>query len=168
MSRRGRKSKEETMTRRRQVWELMLRGIQKGMMAKVLGVDPNTITQDVKAIRADHAAYVGKLDIDSEFGDALAKFDHLFQLAISDYASAERNSDKVSFMGQANTIIERKLRFMMDTGMLPKAAQKIDGTFVVDGIDINRANVEELKNKRDNIMKRLGITVPSLMKQEEN
>jgi hypothetical protein len=168
MPRRGRKTKEETMTRRRQVWELMLRGTSKGVMAKVLGVDPNTITQDVKAIRSDHAQYVGELDIDGEFGDALAKFDHLFQLAISDYSSAERNSDKVSFMGQANTIIERKLRFMMDTGMLPKAAQKIDGTFVVDGIDVKRASTEELKNKRDAIMKRLGITVPSLIKNEEN
>jgi hypothetical protein len=168
MSRRGRKSKEETMTRRRQVWELMLRGIQKGVMAKLLDVDPNTITQDVKAIRADHAKYVGDLDVQGEFGDALAKFDHLFQLAISDYSSAERNSDKVSFMGQANAIIERKLRFMMDTGMLPKAAQKIDGSFVVDGMDIQRASTEELKNKRDNIMKRLGIAIPSMIKQEEN
>lgn len=157
MSRKGRKSKGETEMRRRQVWELMLRGMPKGIMAKMLGVDPNTITQDVKSIRANHQQYVKDLDIDEEFGDALAKFDHIFSLALSDYSSSDRNSDKASFLSQAAAAVNNKLRFMMDTGMVPKAAQKIDGTFVVDGVDVKRASTEELKNKRDAILNRLGL-----------
>jgi len=65
-------------------------------------------------------------------------------------------------MCQAAAAMERKLRFMMDTGLVPKAAQKIDGTFVVDGIDVKRASTEELKNKRDAIINRLGAFLPKV------
>lgn len=152
---RGRKSKEETETRRRQVWELQLRGLPKNIIAKTLGVSPNTITQDVRALRENHRQYVEELDIEGEFGDAMAKFDHLFNMAIAGYSISDRGSDKTAFMSQANMALDKKLKFMMDVGVLPKAAQELKGEFTVDGIDVRRAGIDELKNLRDNLINRM-------------
>ena len=170
MGKAGRRNKAETESRRRQVWELKLRGMPHGTMAKVLGVSANTITQDIQAIRQNHSKYVKGIDVDSEFGDALAKFDHLFNAAILEYSAASKKSEKASFMHLANASLEKKLKFMMDTGMVPKAVQEIKGEFTVDGVDIRKASIEELKNKRDAILSRLPVAAMSIgqLNKEEN
>jgi len=144
----GRVSKAAQETRRGQVWELMLRGISKSMMARLLDVSPNTITQDVKFLRSQNQQAVTQMDVNTEIGDALAKLDHLFCICISEYHGAERSQAKSAFLTQAILALDKKLKFMMDTGLIPKSAHEIKADFTIGGVDIRSAGLEELKNLR--------------------
>lgn len=152
-------TKQQLEDRRRQVWDLVLRGVPVTVIAKTLGVHRNTITNDVKVLRERNRQQITDVDVKAEIGDAVAKYDEIFKAALGDYATTDKDGSKASFLSQAQSALERKLRFLIDVGVLPKAVQEFSGKLVVEGVDVASASVDELKSLRNKLAQRAGVEV---------
>lgn len=155
MAKRGKRSKEETEDRRRQVWEMLVRGTPQTVIAKTLGVHRNTVNSDVRELRKRHRSKVKDSDVHEELGDAIAKYDELFKLAMEELSVAEKETHRTQFMEKAIQALNAKTRLLVDTGILPKAAHEVTDKLVIEGVDVNAASLSELKALRTRMLSRV-------------
>jgi hypothetical protein len=141
--------------RRRQVWEMILKGVPETVISKAFGVHRNTIINDVRVLRRRHRGQVSDADVKEEVGDAVAKFDFIFTQALSDYGTAEKDNLKAQYLEKALNALREKVKFMVEVGVLPKSAQEITGELKVQGVDISKMSVEELKTMRTRVLEQL-------------
>jgi hypothetical protein len=121
-------------------------------------VHRNTVVNDIRVLRQRHRKLVTDADVDTEIGDAVAKFDSLFQLAIQEYGTATLAGQKAHFLGQAVSTLRAKMGFLVEVGVLPKAAQEITGKLLIEGVDVNKASLEELMSLRNRLAQRIGLS----------
>lgn len=141
--------------RRRKVWELLLYGFAPNSIAKALGCSYGTVLNDIKEIRAKNKNYIERVDISEEIGDAVAKFDEIFASALREYNAAEKSSQKSGFLSTAMAALEKKERFLVEVGVLPKQVATQEPEQIVAGINIKRASLEEVRSLRDRVRDRL-------------
>jgi len=151
--------KQQLEDRRRTVWDLVVRGIPMTVIAKTLGVHRNTINNDVKVLRENNRKQVSDIDVKTEIGDAVAKFDNLFMCAMNEFSTAEKTGAKCTAISLATNALDRKVRFLMDVGFLPKAAQEFSGKVIVEGVDVQKASSDELRGLRNRLLQRMGQSV---------
>lgn len=152
-------TKEQLQDRRRTVWELYLRGVPLTVISRTLNVHRNTINNDLRELRKTHKQQVSNVDISEEVGDLAAKYDEIFKYAISEYATTDREGAKSSFLSQAQEALHKKSKLLMDVGIIPKAAQEVSGRIVIEGVDVQKADLRELKSIRDKLLARMGHSI---------
>lgn len=148
-------NKIQIQDRRRTVWEMTLRGIPETMIANALHVHRNTIVNDIREIRKKNRDKVADADVMTEIADAMQKFEEIFQLAMKDYGQASKDLSKSRYQEIAMNALDKKVRFLVEVGVLPRAAQEITGRMVIEGIDVEKASIEELKGLRNRLISRI-------------
>lgn len=148
--------------RRRQVFELMLRGISETVIARQFGVHRNTIVNDVREIRRQNRRKMEEAQRDSlsEIGKMVGEFDEIMKIAMFEAASAKRVGGKAMMLGVALKALVERSRLLIETGILPSAAIEMKGEIAVrlsDGRDLRRMSLEELKRAFETTSKRIGI-----------
>jgi len=154
----ARLSKEQISDRRKTVWEMLVRGIPQVVIAKTLNVHRNTITNDVRELRKQHREEVKDTDVHETLGDAVAKFDEIFTYAMQEYSVADKAREKSQFLEKAIAAMDKKCRLLVETGVLPKAAQEITGKMIVEGVDVTKASLQELRTLKGRMMSQLQAT----------
>lgn len=163
------RSKEEIAQRRATVWEMLVRGIPQVVIAKTLNVHRNTITNDVRELRKQHREDVKDTDVHETLGDAVAKFDEIFKYAMQEYSTAEKPREKSQFLEKAIAAMDKKARLLVETGVLPKAAQEITGKMIVEGVDVTKASLQELRALQSRMMGQLkSLSAPGANRIAEN
>jgi len=150
------RSREEVEERRSAVWEMLVRGVSQTIIAKTMNVHRNTIFNDVKELRRIHRHGVKDNDVHETLGDAVAKFDEIFKYAMQEYSTAEKSREKAQFLEKAIAAMDKKTRLLVETGVLPKAAQEITGKMIVEGVDITKASLQELRTLQGRMLGQLG------------
>jgi hypothetical protein len=151
----ARLSKEQIADRRKTVWEMLVMGVPQVTIAKTLNVHRNTITNDVRELRKLHREEVKDTDVHETLGDAVAKFDEIFKYAMQEYSTADKAREKAQFLEKAIAAMDKKTRLLVETGVLPKAAQEITGKMIVEGVDVTKASLQELRTLRNRMMSQL-------------
>lgn len=141
--------------RRRRVWAFQLKGVPETMIANALSVHRNTIVNDIRELRKIHREQVAEADVMTEIGDAASKFEFIFKEALSEYAQAEKPGAKSLFLERATAALAKKVQLLVECGVLPKAAQEISGKLVIEGVDVNKASLEELEGLRSRLVAQL-------------
>lgn len=148
-------SKAAIEDRRRQVRELMMRGVPGTDIAKILNVHRNTIVNDLKIIREENRKEATEIDVYGEIGLSMKKYDEIFTTAMTEYLKAEKDRSKASFLTKALDALDKKMRFLVEVGILPKAAQEVSATLTVEGVDVRKAGVDELEILHNKLSGRL-------------
>jgi len=150
----GRVSREAISDRRKTVWEMLVRGTPQVVIAKTLNVHRNTITNDVRFLRQLHRVEVKDTDVHEILGDAVAKFDEIFKYAMQEYSTVDKKKTaaKAQFLEKALSAMDKKARLLVETGVLPKAAQEITGKMMVEGVDVTKASIQELRTLQQRMM----------------
>jgi len=144
--------------RRAQVWDLLMRGVSQAVIAKTLNVHRNTIMVDVRYLREKHGTDVQDSDVHMELGDAIAKFDEIFRYAMGEYSTADKPTHRAAFLEKALMAMKSKVQLLVETGVLPKAANEITGKLVIEGVDISKASLQELKTLRNRMVSQLSAS----------
>lgn len=151
-------SREAIADRRRTVFEMVLmKGMSESAFAEQSGVSRNTIVEDVRCLRASMRTQVKELDVQSEIGDAKARFEKMAELALVEASFTKSPGSKAMLMGQALRAMELKTRLLLDTGYLPNAEKKVSGSLTLSGgLDMKQMSTGELKAMRDRLAGRIG------------
>lgn len=151
-------TKEKIEERRRQVWDLVVRGTPMAVMAGALGVHRNTVLNDLSVLRERHRELIADVDVETEIGDAVAKYDDLFQLALQQYHMTDKDGAKGQLLGNALQALSQKVRFLVEVGVLPKAVQEVTAKLIVEGVDLEKASLDELYGLRTRLIERAGLS----------
>ena len=153
----GKVSREVTERRQQSIWEQYVRGVPQHVIAQALGVHKNTVCKDIKELKDAKKKDIQDMDPQMAIGDIAAKYDEIFKYAIDEYSTAEKGVHKAQFLEKALLALGKKTQLLTDTGVLPKAATEINSKVVVEGVDINRASLQELRALRDKLHTKTGL-----------
>ena len=147
--------REDIADRRAKVWEMIVRGVNQQAISAALNVHRNTVSNDVKELRKQHRQVVKDADVHDEIGDTVAKYDEIFKYAMIEYSTADKETHKAQFLDKAMSALQKKVSLLVETGVLPKAAQEITGKMIIQGVDVSKASLEELKVLRGRMISQL-------------
>jgi len=145
----------DTEERRNQVWEMLVRGVSQKVISETLNVHRNTVANDIKVLRDRHRKDIADVDTKAELGDAVKKFDEIFKYAMNEYSTCAKEQQRATFLEKAMMALTKKVGLLVDTGVLPKAANEITGKLTIEGVDVTRASLEELKTLRNRMSNQL-------------
>jgi len=141
--------------RRRHVWAFVLKGVPESMIAKAMNVHRNTIVNDIRELRKQHRDQIVDADVMAEIGDATSKFDFIIKEALAEFAQAEKPGAKSLFLERATAALDKKVKWLVECGVLPKAAQEVTGKLLIEGVDVGKASLEELEGLRNRLVSQL-------------
>jgi len=126
-------TQEGIARRREQVWEYLMRGVPKTVMAELLNVSRKTIWEDVLYLRGRAGRETGAIkgDVDKtnqEVGIIAAKLATVADSAMSEYALSSGAPAKVRFLDTAVKAHWIRARVLMETGILPRAGEEVKVT----------------------------------------
>jgi len=153
----GKVSRETTEKRQQSVWEQYVRGIPQYVIAQALGIHKNTVWRDIEELKEKNKVNIQDMDPQMAIGDIAAKYDEIFKYAIDEYSTAGKGAQKAQYLEKALLALGKKTQLLTDTGVLPKAATEINSKVVVEGVDINRASLQELRALRDKLHTKTGL-----------
>ena len=139
---------------------MIVRGIPQHVISKTLGVHRNTVCNDVQYLTERHRKEISDIDVQRSLGDSVAKFDEIFKYAMQEFSNAEHPKERAAFLEKALSAMEKKTKLLVDTGVLPKAAQEITGKMIVEGVDLTKASLEELRVLRNRMVSQLQQFAP--------
>jgi hypothetical protein len=139
---------------------MVVRGIPQHVISKTLGVHRNTVCNDVRYLIDRHRKEISDINVHETLGDAAAKFDEIFKYAMQEYSNSNGPRERAAFLEKALSAMDKKTKLLVDTGVLPKAAQEITGKMVIGGLDMSRASLEELRTLRSRMVSQLEQTSP--------
>lgn len=152
----ARLSRDQIAQRRSAVWEMHVRGVPYHTIASALGVHRNTIANDVRELRLEHRAEVKDIDVHAKLGDSVAKYDEIFKYAMQEYSQQNMNPrERAAFLDKALSSLDKKTRLLVETGVLPRAAQELTGKMIIEGVDLTKASLEELRTLRNRMVGQL-------------
>jgi len=170
---RGRKNtRDKVEDRREQVWNLHGRGIKNPVIAKMFNVHVNMIKYDLKAIRRRVRQESVNVDAWEQVGLSIKFLDDMEKNAVFEYHAAGDNlMAKNRFLETAIRAREAKLRLQLNTGQIPKVADKVEEQmFIFRGLDIRKIGTEELTKRRDELRVKIfgttNIDVNEILKKE--
>jgi len=161
--------------RMEKVIDLKMRGISNTAIAKALGVDPSTVWRDIKKSRDAYREELETEPAANLISDSLMFLDKieevcLFEASQSDAGrttidsvtgevsreGSSNNKSKFQFIRAALTAREMKMKLMLDTGVIPRDAQKLYHTIKQDEEDEDRGlDVRNESQIRDEVMELL-------------
>lgn len=144
-------STEETFERRLEVFRLQMRGIRPTAIAKELGVSMKTIRKDRKWISNHLREIALNADRFAELGESMEVLKEIEQEALYHMAETENPHAKNNYLQTAMAAREKRVRLMMDSGMIPKASEKID----LNVGEMAKMSTEELVHRRQKVLKDL-------------
>ena len=145
----GKPSATETQERRLQVFRLLMRGVKKSVIANTLGVNPHCVSGDVKWIKANLREMALNADTFTEAGLAAAELQEAKQEAMYCFSQTSNPHAKNQFLLTAIQAIEKRLKIMMDAGIIDRAP-----TVLLD-IDVAKLSTVELLKRREQMLERL-------------
>ena len=152
----GRWNKAAIEDRRRTIFEMvMLKGYSETAIATVLGIHRNTVVRDVAVIGEILQKRVEGCDPMSEIGVQAQKYLRSAELMLLEMGETKDAAKKAALMGRALQAMDLRVKMLLETGILPTAAQKVE---VSGGLDLKGASMEELKSHRERLMERLAAT----------
>lgn len=155
----------EIEQRRRAVADLLARGIPQTVIAKTLSVSRVTINKDVQAIRAKNRRMASDVQKNQVVGDALAHFQNLEQLALTEYSDADEGSQaRGGYLHLAAKLRDYQIKLLQQVGSLPRDG-KVDQQeqfSLTGGVDPSEISLEELKRMAHDAALDLvqGVNVP--------
>lgn len=144
----GRKpSAAVTRERRMEVFRLQMRGMNQTTMATVLKVNRNTIVNDVRWLKLHMREIAIEADKFQEIGNAMKFFEEMEQTAMFNFHDTDSHKAKNEYLKTAIEARERKIRLMMDAGIIDKAATNLNLE-----VDFSKFTNEELIRRRDTLI----------------
>lgn len=144
-------STEETYERRIKVFRMKMRGLNHTAIARELGCSRNAIIRDAKWIKEHFTEIAAHADRNSEVGMAMAKLEEIEREAMFNYSETENPKIKNDFLLTAITACEKRIKLMMDAGIITKAPVDLNLS-----IDLSKMSTEELIQRRRDVVSRLG------------
>jgi len=149
--------------RRAKVWDLYARGVKITVIAEILKVHRNTVSNDLKILRERQGKVVKQLDAAATVGETLEFYDEIRRLSLAEYYAAGDLRGKNSFLQTALSAIKNKERLLGDCGLIP--SQRKGGV----NVQVNVANfseqvakktsgmsIDELRSRKKELLERLG------------
>jgi hypothetical protein len=143
-------STQETYERRIKVFRMKMRGLSHTSIAKELSVTRNAIIRDAKWIQEHFTQLAADADRNSEMGMAMAKLEEIEKEAMFNYSETENPKAKNDFLLTAITACEKRIKLMMDAGIISKAPVDLNLT-----MDFSKMSTEELVQRRREVVNRL-------------
>ena len=159
------------------VVDLKMRGISNTAIAKALGVDPSTVWRDLKRARESYREELETEPAANLISDSLMFLDKIEELCLFEASqassaatsvdpttgevtreSSSNNRGRFQFIRAALTAREMKMKLMLDTGVIPREADKLYHTIKKDdeaeekGLDDR--NAEEIRDQVMELLKR--------------
>jgi hypothetical protein len=151
-------SKFEIEERRQRVYEMKCSGLSKVAIAKMLQCSRNTVANDLEAIRKDRAKTLKDADAHEEIGAKLRFLEEIRTKALIDYGlTPEKSPLRSGYLNTALRAEQMATDLMLQTGMLPKVADKIqvEQLYEHNGADIRKMGLDELKQAAQDLMSSL-------------
>lgn len=145
-----RPSAKESYERRVNVFRMTMRGLNKTVIARELGVSRQTITNDAKWNRDHFSEMAAHADRNEVVGEAIAKLEEVEKEAMRQYEETENPHAKNNFLLTAMNACEKRIKMMMDTGLIQRAALDMNLN-----VDYSKLTTEELLAKRTEILTHL-------------
>ena len=149
---------EETRDRRIEVFRLKMRGLNHSAIARELQCSRKTVIRDAQWIEANMREIALDADRYTEIGEAMSWLKEIAQDALFHMAEAEKPSEKNGFLKTAADAIDKRLRLMMDAGIIERAAVDLN----LNIPDLLKLSTMELEAKRDELINRLRATGTSV------
>jgi len=142
---------ESIEERRRQVYNLHLRGYKGQQISRILGVPSQTVSTDIRERRIDLREAAEKVDPVAYLADLREEYRLLKEEAWANYRTADKPGDKVKFLKLVTKLTADETKQLQDLGALEKAANKskleIDADVNIHGqvsIDVTEERLEAL------------------------
>jgi DNA-binding CsgD family transcriptional regulator len=132
------------------VFRMKMRGLSHATIARELDVNPKTITRDAKWIREHMREVAASVDKYEELGEAMASLQEIAKEAMYQFNEAEKSAEKNSFLVTALNATERRIKMMMEAGIIDKAATDVNLS-----LDLSKMTTDELEKRRAEVMSRL-------------
>jgi transposase len=144
-------SAAETEERRRKVFHLLMEGLSHAEIARQLAVNRKTIVNDAKRISSSLRERASDADSFSEIGTAAAKLEKIESEAMASAHQTANLRDRNYLLQTASTACERRIRLLMDAGLVDRAPLNVGLTVQ----DFKKMSTEELKQVGAQIIERL-------------
>lgn len=144
-----RPSAAEARNRRFDVFRLLMRGIKKAAIARTLGVSEKCVAADAEWIRQNLRDFASNADTFAEVGEAAAELREVKQEAMYHFSQAGNHHAKNAYLLTAMQAIERRLKIMMDAGIIERAP-----TIQLD-IDVAKLSTVELMKRREMVLEQI-------------
>lgn len=134
-----------------EVFKMMLRGMNQTAMATVFHVNRNTIINDVRWLKTHMREIAIEADKFGEIGEAMKFFEEIEHEALFNFHDTDNHKSKVEYLKTAIDAREKKIRLMMDAGIIEKAPTNVNLE-----MDFSKYTTEELLRKREELSTRMG------------
>jgi len=150
---RGRMRREEKEAVKRQLREMRLRGIDRGMCRTVLNLSRRQYEVLTTEIRNENVQSVKEAGIQS-IGERLAELDMIKEYAIDAWHTADLDSNKIGFLNNAIKAIEARHKLMVEFGLVE--AVKVEAQEEArKAKDTGRMTLGELEEEQQRILESL-------------
>ncbi len=114
--------------------------------ARQLHVGVAVIEDDLAAIREEARRRVAEFDPIGELGLALAQYESLAQVAMFEASAARSPFGKAALLSQSLRAIQLRIRLLLATGRLPRAARRFSASIALStGRDLRRLSDADLR-----------------------
>jgi len=154
--------------RRSQVWDLYMRGMKVNVIASVLSVHRNTVSNDLRELKKKLGDDVAKMDPAESVGETLKHYDEIWRSAVLEFNAAQTTGAKNNFLRTALEAIRQKAALLSSCGVIPT----VNNGGV--NVQVNVANIsnmqkqmsgmsmDELEEKKLKLLKRIeSLPMPS-------
>ena len=154
-------TQDEINARREIVLKRWLAGDSEENTARALEVSRATVHRDRDALRGEIRERASNLDPFQEIGHAMVLYDEITHQALAESAKAVKPSSKAQLLQTAATALGKKMRLLVDTGLLPRpahTARGIDEPMIeLKGrlVPMRKVSLTELKQLRDDALRRM-------------
>jgi len=144
-------SADQTRARRMEVFRLKMRGLEHAAIARALQVSRNTIIRDAAWLETHKREVAINADKFGVLGDVMEELDEIKKQAMFYSSETENIHGKNNFLLTAVQAIDKKVRLMMDAGIIEAAP--VDVNLSVE--EVKKMSTEELLQKRAELLDRL-------------
>jgi len=151
-----RPSAERTFRRRMEVHRLRMRGVSQSVICGELGISQRMVEKDCQWLREHLRDAAVNADRYLEIGEAMARLREIEQEALIHMTETTNPHAKNNFLITALTACEKRVRLMMDAGVIARAATEVSLTVE----DVSKMSTDELLAVRAKLTSRIdGIGV---------
>lgn len=115
-----------TEERRAKVSQLHARGLPGTAIAEVLGINRKTVGRDLKLLGQRARQDALAIDRFEVVGQAMKFYDEIEHEAMFGFHEAEAHSAKIAYLSTAMAAREKKIKLMMQAGIIERAASSVD------------------------------------------
>ena len=144
-------TKEETFRRRMEVHRLRMRGISQAVIMSELGVSRTTVKNDCRWLREHLREAAVNADRYLEIGESMARLREIEQEALTHMTETANPHAKNNFLITALTACEKRIRLMMDAGIIARAATEVSLTVE----DVSKMSTDQLLAMRTKLVSRI-------------